>query len=267
MVDEGQTFLCHLGLGKEFEWGEPVLDPAPVLLPASLSEVASGNLHSLFLSSDGGVWSCGAGWDGPLGHGDESSLSVPRPISALAALKIERIAAGGAHSLAISELGGLWSWGWGRYGQLGHGDECSHHVPRHFMGMHTVRFVQVAAGDAHSLAACSRGHAYSFGRAEHGQCGHGGDSTCRPASNQLVPHIIAALEGKHVREVAAIGDLSAAVDSVDTLYTWGTGSGTVCEGLGMPMGPMPVPMAVVGGRDLLLQAMRSMGHSHECGSW
>lgn len=36
------------------------------------------------------------------------------------------VSAGQYHSLAISTSGKLWTWGWGVYGQLGHGaiDDC-----------------------------------------------------------------------------------------------------------------------------------------------
>jgi len=39
---------------------------------------------------------------------------------------IVSVSAGQYHSLAISASGQLWTWGWGVYGQLGHGaiDDC-----------------------------------------------------------------------------------------------------------------------------------------------
>ena len=48
LVEEGETFIAHLGLGGE-AWGEPVQAPSAVCLPQGLacSEVAAGDLHSL----------------------------------------------------------------------------------------------------------------------------------------------------------------------------------------------------------------------------
>lgn len=39
---------------------------------------------------------------------------------------VASVSAGQYHSLAISTTGKLWTWGWGVYGQLGHGaiDDC-----------------------------------------------------------------------------------------------------------------------------------------------
>ena len=84
LEEEGEVFVGHLGLGAE--WGAAIVSPTPITFPEGLSavvEVAAGSLHSLLLSDSGGVWSMGAGWEGPLGHGDEASLGVPRLIASL----------------------------------------------------------------------------------------------------------------------------------------------------------------------------------------
>lgn len=43
----------------------------------------------------------------------------PKLIEALAGIKIDKIAAGGWHSCAISTTGDLYTWGWNSNGQLG----------------------------------------------------------------------------------------------------------------------------------------------------
>ncbi len=59
---------------------------------------------------------------------------VPRQIVALSGKFVQRVACGGQHSLAITDVdmpsmrgnsghhGSLWSWGRGNNGRLGHGD-------------------------------------------------------------------------------------------------------------------------------------------------
>jgi len=215
LFEEGENFVAHLGLGNE--WGDPVDSPRPVALPAGTVcvEVAAGSLHSLFLSGAGVVYSVGGGWEGPLGHGDEGSIAVPRPIAFN--VRIESIAAGGAHSLAIDAHGAAWSWGWGRHGQLGHGDERSHNMPLRIAGLGGV--VQVAAGAAHSLALCTDGTVCSFGRAADGQCGTSGGGAA-----VLVPTRVDALAALDVREVRASADTSAALVAAEpaaVLYRWG----------------------------------------------
>jgi len=219
LCEEGDTFVAHLGLGEDHEWGEPVTTPTPVATtnPGPI-EVGAGSLHSLILCADGSLLSCGGGWEGVLGHGDEAALSVPRPIAGLVGVRVERIAAGGAHSLALV-AGGLWSWGWNRHGQLGHGDSRARHTPCRVVAASSLRLVQVAAGSAHSLALCERGHCHTFGRSHLGQCGHGSGPSS--SVDELLPRCVPTLKG--LRSLSATGDVSAAMVSETERYAWGGG--------------------------------------------
>ena len=143
LFEEGETFVAHLGLGEDREWGEPVHTPMPVVTTClgPAVEVGCGALHSLILCADGALLSFGGGWEGVLGHGDEASLSVPRPIAGLRDVRVDRVAAGGSHSLALV-AGALWSWGWNRHGQLGHGDSHARHTPCRVVAAASLRLVQ-----------------------------------------------------------------------------------------------------------------------------
>lgn len=222
LEEEGEMFLAHLGTGGD-EWGEPLASPRTVILPPAAGacvEVAAGDLHSLFLCASGAVFSCGGGWEGPLGHGDEASIRIARPIAALASVHVERIAAGGAHSLAIAD-GRLYSFGWNRFGQCGHGDEQKILTPRRVEGLEGV--VQVAAGRSHSLALCVGGATFAFGQTTAGQCGHGASGDA--AAPVRRPCRVTAFEGQAVVEVLASGDASAALVAgpaeASVLYQWG----------------------------------------------
>lgn len=224
LEEEGEVFIAHLGLGEE--WGEPVTTPAVMCAPAQLQaplEVAAGDLHSLILCKDGTVWSCGAGWEGPLGHRDGAPACVPRCIAALSAVRVVSVAAGGAHSLAVSEGGALWSWGWGRYGQLGHGGCASEFAPRRVLAVDSLCAVQAAAGVAHSLVLTAHGQVYAFGRGCRGQCGQSGDS------DLLLPKPVDALASVGVALVGAVGDSSVAVTADDSRYVWGDVDGAPCR--------------------------------------
>jgi len=217
LEEEGECFIAHLGLGEE--WGMPVERPTAMSLPegsAPIMEVAAGDMHSLLLDRSGAVWSCGGGWEGPLGHGDPASSAVPRPILALAAVRIDRIAAGGVHSLALSETGQVWSWGWGIYGQLGHGDTRSLSAPRRIEAAPPA-VVQISAGHAHTLLVCRTGRVYTCGRAEAGQLGHGGEGP------QLTPLAVESLAATQVVEAHAQADCCHALGRGGERYAWGAG--------------------------------------------
>ena len=160
-------------------------------------QVAAGEYHSLFLTEGGAVLSCGDGDHGPLGHGDEETQLVPKPVAALEGWCVVQVAAGGAHSLFLAEGGAVLSCGYGCDRQLGHGDKETQLVPKVVVALEGRRVVQVAAGDYHSLFLAEGGAVLSCGEGAYGPLGHGDEY------NQLVPKLVAALEGRCVVQVAA----------------------------------------------------------------
>ena len=81
--------------------------------------VSCGRGHTLVLSAIGVVFSCGLGNQGQLGQGHLESLSSFKVIEALEGVRITSICAGGWHSLALSDCGDVYAWGWNNAGQLG----------------------------------------------------------------------------------------------------------------------------------------------------
>ncbi|CAN0223081.1 unnamed protein product [Ectocarpus sp. 6 AP-2014] len=88
-----------------------------------VAAVACGHMHTLILTAVGTVHSCGLGDYGRLGHGNEASLSRPTLIDSLAGERITQVAAGAAHSVAVSWSGKAFTWGWGYQGVLGRGGD------------------------------------------------------------------------------------------------------------------------------------------------
>ena len=84
--------------------------------------------HTLFLDSVGGVFSCGDGYKGKLGQGDQTSRSIPTqiPPDSFNKERIVSISAGGIHSAAVSQEGHVFTWGCGSDGRLGHPEGKGH---------------------------------------------------------------------------------------------------------------------------------------------
>ncbi|CAJ0919726.1 unnamed protein product, partial [Ranitomeya imitator] len=82
-------------------------------------KMALGNEHVVLLTCDGKVLTWGAGRHGLLGHGDVEDVSAPRLVEALHGVTMSEVAAGGWHTVAVSESGDLYCWGWNESGQLG----------------------------------------------------------------------------------------------------------------------------------------------------
>ncbi|XP_059049346.1 uncharacterized protein LOC131844463 [Achroia grisella] len=96
----------------------------PILLETSdcvgkICDIQCGYEHFMLLTDAGRVYTWGNGRRLQLGHGDLESLDLPTEVEALAGIKIIKISAGGWHSLALSEHGDLYAWGWNDTGQLG----------------------------------------------------------------------------------------------------------------------------------------------------
>ena len=85
--------------------------------------LSSGQYHSIAITADGSAWNWGWGGDGRLGHGDEQTQLLPKKVEAFAGQRVVAASAAANNNLAITADGAVWSWGWGAFGKLGHGDE------------------------------------------------------------------------------------------------------------------------------------------------
>ncbi|XP_034946431.1 probable E3 ubiquitin-protein ligase HERC4 isoform X2 [Chelonus insularis] len=87
---------------------------------SKVRHVSCGEDFSAFLTADGGVFTCGAGMYGQLGHGTTSNEILPRQIIELMGSVVTQISCGKRHMLAlIPSRGRVYAWGLGGAGQLG----------------------------------------------------------------------------------------------------------------------------------------------------
>ncbi|CAK1588546.1 unnamed protein product [Parnassius mnemosyne] len=150
-------------------------------------DIACGYNHYMLLTDAGHLYSWGCGQRLQLGHGDIEYLETPKEVHALAGLKIIKIAAGGFHSLALSECGDLYAWGWNDIGQLGviTGDELAHNcnnstsysLPK-LVDIYDekgilveLNIVDIAAGSRHSVIMLEDTSVWASGYNKYGQLG------------------------------------------------------------------------------------------------
>lgn len=77
---------------------------------------------------------------------------------------VKQVACGRFHTACVTEDGGLYTWGRGANGQLGHGDMNDQPLPKKVEGsLKNVQIVKVGCGENHTAAISSSGLIYTSG--------------------------------------------------------------------------------------------------------
>ena len=88
-------------------------------------------------------------------------------------MQICYVACGAEHTVCLTEDGGVFSFGSGQYGQLGHGSKSDEQIPKKIIELMGTEVSQVACGRKHTLAFVpTRGRLYAFGLGGSGQLGN-----------------------------------------------------------------------------------------------
>lgn len=137
--------------------------------------ISAGQEHILLLSDNGIVSSYGNGSRGQLGHGTIANVVDDQAeiVEALEGIPCRAITAGGWHSMALSEIGDVYVWGWNESGQLGFGRDVIkiEATPKLLEISEDDHFVSIAAGSRHSMAVSENGILFGWGWNKYGQLG------------------------------------------------------------------------------------------------
>eukprot|EP00071_Canis_lupus_P038367 XP_022271924.1 RCC1 domain-containing protein 1 [Canis lupus familiaris] len=227
--------FCGFGQAPGSGRGRQVLSPEPLQTPGSGADVRRvsaswsytalvtplapelrarrlelGAEHALLLDEAGQVFSWGQGRHGQLGHGSLEAEPEPRLLEALQGLPVAEVAAGGWHSVCVSETGDIYIWGWNESGQLALPSrslaEDTKTIPREASGLNEDGFevrrtakgedgapapfiaiqpfpalldlplgadvVKASCGSRHTAVVTGTGELYTWGWGKYGQLGH-----------------------------------------------------------------------------------------------
>ena len=195
----GYNYSGQLGDGTTTEQHAPVRVKTPDRktypdLPADFTylQVSAGLHYSLAVGSDGNAYAWGLNDHGQLGDGTSSSYrnapvrvrtpdrntypDLPKDFTYL------QVSAGTYHSLALGSDGNVYAWGYNSEGQLGDGTTSDRNAPvrvktpdrKTYPDLPAdFTYLQVSAGQYHSLALGSDGNVYAWGYNSDGRLGDG----------------------------------------------------------------------------------------------
>ncbi|XP_010528070.1 PREDICTED: ultraviolet-B receptor UVR8 [Tarenaya hassleriana] len=249
---EGRVYTFSWGndskLGHQTDAND--LEPQPLLGPLEnipVVQIVAGYCYLLALACQPtgmSVYSVGCGLGGKLGHGSRTDEKYPRLIEQFQNLNLQPkvVAAGAWHAAVVGQDGRVCTWGWGRYGCLGHGNEECESVPKVVEALRHVKAVHVATGDYTTFVVTDNGDVYSFGCGESASLGQGGGQ-----GNVLSPALVTSLKNdERVVQISLTNSIywnahTFALTETGKLYAFGAGD----KGqLGTELGPNQTERAV-----------------------
>jgi len=247
--NSGDLFSCgvgkngQLGIGKKPDF---VTKLVKVETSPKVVNAACGREFSMVVGDDGSIYSFGFPEKGVLGNGTEGKtlerankftyecITTPWAITGIRAkygdnVKITNVACGAQHTCAMDDQGRIYTWGFGAYGRLGHGDNKDQmeplavelfsfeppppdpNVPKFMQRQQPqIRGAQIACGNTSTFVVSGEPyHAlYRFG------------ITKKSGEAQMKPMLEDQVHGWRVRSVSC-GNTSICIASERTLITWG----------------------------------------------
>jgi alpha-tubulin suppressor-like RCC1 family protein len=224
-----------------YVWGNGSTRPVAVdisgaLLGKSETAIATGNAHTVTLTSDGKVFAWGANGEGQLGDGTTINRTTPVAVNmsrALLGKTVTAIAAGADYTVALTSDGKVFAWGANWAGQLGDGTTINRTTPVavDMSGALLGKTVTAIAAAVHTVALTSDGKVFAWGLNDYGQLGNG--TTASYSTTPVAVDMSGALLGKTVTAIAAGARHTVALTSDGKVFAWGAnwagqlGDGTI----------------------------------------
>ena len=139
--------------------------------PSNIVQFVCGAGQSLFLDSEGNVYSVGYNYYGSLGLAHNTNQNVLSTIPNIPPIKI--ISCVSASCYLIDFEGNLWSFGRNIDGQLGHGDTTNRNAPKVISNLKDIQQISCGSHGQHFLAKNSQNQIFATGFNSKGQLGTG----------------------------------------------------------------------------------------------
>ena len=173
--NKGEIFSCgdnrfgQCGLGH---FNHPQITPSLIPnVPPNIVNFVCGGYQSLFLDSEGNVFSVGSNYYGSLGLGHNANQNELNKIPNIPPIKI--ISCVSSSCYFIDFEGNLWSFGHNGCGQLGHGNKKTINDPKIISTLKDIRQISYGCCGVHFIAKNSQNQIFVTGNNAYGQLGTG----------------------------------------------------------------------------------------------
>jgi alpha-tubulin suppressor-like RCC1 family protein len=243
----GRNYDGDLGNGSASDSSVPTKVQAPE--GVSFTQISAGIYTTVALDSDGHAYAWGQNDDGELGNGTISGSFVPVRVHLPAGVTFTQVEAGHYYFVAVGSDGNTYAWGANSSGQLGDGTTTTATVPILMQTPAGVKFTQMGAGGAFTLAVGSDGNTYAWGLNAHGQLGDGTKTSSlapvlvKPAPSVSVASVtFGGMAGVITGQNGTVVTVTTPVHAsgvVDVVLTWSDGFAETLTG-GYTFGTAPV---------------------------
>jgi alpha-tubulin suppressor-like RCC1 family protein len=204
----------RLGHGDEKSHLKPKL--VKTLAGDFIVEVVCGWYHTIAITSKGLIYTWGSTTNGRAGSEDKSPMSPfhscilkPKLLRNLSRKFVVFVSAHRDHTVCVTKHGEVYSWGEGKYGKLGHGNDSNQFNPKLVEALVGTQIKEASCGRHHTAVRTNDGKVLTFGKRVHGHLDE---------LNEFVPSLVRPLEGKIITQLQCGDDCVVALTFTGYVY-------------------------------------------------
>lgn len=256
----GQNQYGQLGIGNNESTYIPTRVELNDLENDTINMVSAGDHFTLLLTSSGVIYSWGRNHFGQLGLGHTTQSLFPQKLDLDFLLENEKaiqvLTASESFAFLLTNLGHVYSWGYGGKGALGTGNLNATVLTPQRVQFSTLEesdyIIQIQAGKEHALALSLEGRVFSWGQNVYGQLGN---VSTQPAYEPVEVDFKYSLGGPSITSwgetivhIFSRSFNSFAITNLGQIWGWGWGSGyQIGDGDNLErVYPRPIPMDALG---------------------
>jgi hypothetical protein len=214
----GKNSCGQLGLGHN----NVVIEPQIIveLCGKKIINFVNGCLHTIAITESGEIYCWGFNNYGVLGLGPNMpQFEKPKLNDYLSHEKVISVICGGGHTVVLTQLNFVYSWGYNNWGQVGNNCKDDTISPTKLNFFDTKRIKMISCGFNHSLALTENGQVFSWGRNLVGQLGIG------DTVDSIIPQLVIVVnENKNnvfIEKVSCGQQYSLLLSSDGDIYVFG----------------------------------------------